>query len=387
MRRTAATAVLTAICALAAAVAAGPAEAGEYSCELNNVTLSPGDLVRSCNGGAYILYFQEDGNLVLRNSSGDALWSTGTEGKGVDRAVMQQDGNFVLYAGSDAKYATGTGGYTGASIRVQEDGNLVVYANGTAEWDRYSGLLGVFSENTRPQDGTNCEPAFVVQNFSGEGSIGIISAGHCDTKGKSAATVYGNQDFEIVPVDINKLNAPTVVGGKELRSANFFRAGWRDGDVFVSDNRDNTVNPKAIGAIGNQVCHYGGVSASACGNIIRDDYSPTYVQNSYGFYLLDIKCAPGDSGSAVLSADGTRAVGIVSGRRVRDGACVVSRLDKVYPGMSLYQPPALDAKYQLYFLDHGKWYAIGQPEASRDKCLAVATKGGYKNVDIRCVAV
>jgi hypothetical protein len=40
---------------------------------------------------------QTDGNLVLRNRAGTALWSTGTGGKGRSDLVMQDDGNLVLY--------------------------------------------------------------------------------------------------------------------------------------------------------------------------------------------------------------------------------------------------------------------------------------------------
>ncbi len=49
---------------------------------------------------------------------------------------MQGDGNFVLYdANGAAVWASGTYGNDGARLTVQDDGNLVVYAaNGAPLW-------------------------------------------------------------------------------------------------------------------------------------------------------------------------------------------------------------------------------------------------------------
>lgn len=50
-------------------------------------------------------------------------------------AVMQGDGNFVVYGPTGATWATGTVGQAGAYVRIQDDGNLVVYnASGGAPW-------------------------------------------------------------------------------------------------------------------------------------------------------------------------------------------------------------------------------------------------------------
>lgn len=48
-------------------------------------------------GRAYRLANQHDGNLVLYDHSGTALWSSGTYGKGDSTLWMQEDGNLVLY--------------------------------------------------------------------------------------------------------------------------------------------------------------------------------------------------------------------------------------------------------------------------------------------------
>lgn len=51
-----------------------------------------------------------------------------TNGTGAVQAVMQDDGNFVVYdAGGQAEWSSMTGGYPGASLAIQNDGNVVVY--------------------------------------------------------------------------------------------------------------------------------------------------------------------------------------------------------------------------------------------------------------------
>jgi hypothetical protein len=78
------------------------------------------------------LILQGDGNLVLyRTMFGLPLFASGTDGRPVNRAVMQADGNFVLYAADGTAYwDTGTWAHPGSRIVLQDDGNLVVYSPG-----------------------------------------------------------------------------------------------------------------------------------------------------------------------------------------------------------------------------------------------------------------
>ncbi|WP_230958367.1 curculin (mannose-binding) lectin [Burkholderia cepacia] len=88
--------------------------------------------------GQYFFILQADGNLVLYKN-GAAIWNTGTAGKGVTSAWMQNDGNFVLYndAGTPI-WKTNTGGNGNALFAFQPDGNLVIYVQ-TPSWDRLAG--------------------------------------------------------------------------------------------------------------------------------------------------------------------------------------------------------------------------------------------------------
>jgi hypothetical protein len=99
-------------------------------------TLSFGQSIKSCDG-RFTLIMQTDGNLVLY-FNGVALWATDTNGCG-DHAVMQGDGNFVVYAASNAPcWSSNTANNPGAFLTLQNDGNLVIY-NGPAIWSSNTG--------------------------------------------------------------------------------------------------------------------------------------------------------------------------------------------------------------------------------------------------------
>ncbi|NMO04792.1 LysM peptidoglycan-binding domain-containing protein [Gordonia sp. TBRC 11910] len=95
--------------------------------------LGTGQSLTSTND-AYQLILQDDGNLVLIDQ-GNPVWSTKTNGSGVVRATLQEDGNFVLYNGADEGiWSTKTDGNTGVRLVLQNDRNVVVYAGDAALW-------------------------------------------------------------------------------------------------------------------------------------------------------------------------------------------------------------------------------------------------------------
>jgi hypothetical protein len=93
-----------------------------------------GQSLTSCDG-RFKLSLQLDGNLVLYQG-GSALWASNTSGSTGFAAVMQSDGNFVLYDMSGhALWAAGTYNHGGSRLALQNDGNLVVYPpSGGALW-------------------------------------------------------------------------------------------------------------------------------------------------------------------------------------------------------------------------------------------------------------
>ena len=75
------------------------------------------------------LTLQPDGNLVLRNAAGTALWHTHTAGTGAHNSlVLQTDGNLVLYSAAGKALWTTHTAKTGDRhyLVLQADGNLVL---------------------------------------------------------------------------------------------------------------------------------------------------------------------------------------------------------------------------------------------------------------------
>jgi hypothetical protein len=93
----------------------------------------PGQALQTANR-QYAAVLQSDGNFVVYKGA-QALWSSQSYGKSVAFGAMQADGNFVLYSPSGAPvwYTRTAGG--GSSLVMQSDGNLVIYgANGGPTW-------------------------------------------------------------------------------------------------------------------------------------------------------------------------------------------------------------------------------------------------------------
>lgn len=96
-------------------------------------TLTAGQRITSNNGNQAVM--QGDGNFVVY-SAGRALWNSGTSIPG-SRMSMQTDGNAVVYSPSGAPlWNSGTPGNTGSRMVMQDDGNLVIYrTNGSPAWN------------------------------------------------------------------------------------------------------------------------------------------------------------------------------------------------------------------------------------------------------------
>lgn len=112
----------------------GPSAHGDTM--LAGEVLQGDESITSLNG-RYTFTYQADGNVVLyRNADHRALWASNTPRTTLGVAIMQTDGNFVVYNRQrTALFASHTSKNAGTILRVQNDGNVVAYApNGRALW-------------------------------------------------------------------------------------------------------------------------------------------------------------------------------------------------------------------------------------------------------------
>jgi hypothetical protein len=100
-------------------------------------TLRAGQFLRSGDGRVTAI-LQRDGNFVVYAGGGRPLWATRTRGAASGNAlVMQPDGNLVLYSseGHPLWWTATAGKGSGSSLVVQKDGNLVLYqGSGQVAW-------------------------------------------------------------------------------------------------------------------------------------------------------------------------------------------------------------------------------------------------------------
>ena len=104
------------------------------NCLNPNEQLNIDGFLTSTNG-MFRLLMQRDGNLVLyRMVDQQPIWQSGTAGLPSQCALMQTDGNFVVYGPNGALWQSGTAGRAGAGLLMQDDGNLVIYYGQSPVW-------------------------------------------------------------------------------------------------------------------------------------------------------------------------------------------------------------------------------------------------------------
>ena len=128
--------------------------------------------------GQYEMVLQSDSNIVVyRISNGlNAIWSSGTVGRGGVVLVLQNDGNIVLYTyGGTAIWATGTQSSHALSLAMQDDGNLVAYDGARPRWATGTDVAGQVVAIARSQIGYKTNPSnsdcnYFTWTFPGRGN-------------------------------------------------------------------------------------------------------------------------------------------------------------------------------------------------------------------------
>jgi len=107
-------------------------------------TLAPGGKLRKdeyllSRNGQYKAIMQGDGNFVVYKGN-SAEFNTHSSGNNGAEFVFQSDGNLVVYsAGHHAKWNSDTSGRSANRLVMQDDGNLVLYNDGTPRWSSKHG--------------------------------------------------------------------------------------------------------------------------------------------------------------------------------------------------------------------------------------------------------
>jgi hypothetical protein len=129
-------------------------------------SLQPGQALWSQNG-QYEAVMQGDGNFVVYGPYPHVVWASGTSTPG-STISMQTDGNLVIYAPSGTpQWASGTDPSSGDRLVMQDDGNLVLYSQGNLPlWSINGGKTG-FGEDTLPA-GASLQPGQALWSQNGQ---------------------------------------------------------------------------------------------------------------------------------------------------------------------------------------------------------------------------
>ncbi|NVJ60249.1 MAG: DUF5011 domain-containing protein [Gammaproteobacteria bacterium] len=178
------------------------------------------------SNGNYRLYFQTDGNLVLRDINGNAIWSSGTHNQGGDRFVFQSDGNLVIYAGNNPLWDSGTNGDNPDRLVLNNNGSLVLYRGNTVVWS-----VG----NPPPTGGDDGSTGGGDDGSTGGGDDGSTGGGDDGSTGGETPTTGLNR-FSTPEAALYSLNDKRPRGFPRVTDTNFNGNGhsvtW-DGRLFV----------------------------------------------------------------------------------------------------------------------------------------------------------
>lgn len=137
-----------------------------------------GDEPRVSANGVYRLHLQSDGNFVVYDHDGDALWSAATFNKNVEKVAFQEDGQLLAYAFGEGDRngptqwratnqngdgdPTGTFGLGGRHLIMQNDGRLVMRdINGELIWANTNSVID--TSNNRLESGQFLVPSSAAE--------------------------------------------------------------------------------------------------------------------------------------------------------------------------------------------------------------------------------
>ncbi len=155
------------------------------------------DSGKSIVAGGMKLAMQPDGNLVIYNPAGQAIWSSGTSGAANQgsRLIVQTDGNVVIYRPNGTPiWNAGTSDNAGEYVVFGSDGRLSLQTGSRANWltaDQTKSLTSIQAQqlNSNANSITVAGPGDAVAVSDANNTIKLTG---------SAATVVGGNGANIV---------------------------------------------------------------------------------------------------------------------------------------------------------------------------------------------
>ncbi|MEQ1877107.1 MAG: tectonin domain-containing protein [Bdellovibrionia bacterium] len=146
--------------------------------------LNPGEGLLSADGRNKLDYLA-NGNLVF-TVDGNLEWESATSGTQPGLALMQSDGNFVIYnAANNAIFATNTDS-VGSTLKIQNDNRLILYSSGgSIMW-----MNGTRWESLRQMPGRATDIA-----VGSTGIAWIIGQGAVNAEGDSSIWRFNGTDW------------------------------------------------------------------------------------------------------------------------------------------------------------------------------------------------
>ena len=130
--------------------------------------LAPRDKLYSANSEFYLTLLNDCNLHVIRTRDQKVIWASHTAGFGTPKfALMQSDGNFVLYThNKGAVWATSRFG-SGRDIIMQNDGNLVVYGKNNKPLWASNSLASVNPLNFTSQQNKSFSRIQMINRYNG----------------------------------------------------------------------------------------------------------------------------------------------------------------------------------------------------------------------------
>ena len=161
---------------------------------------------------SFFAVMQGDGNFVIyqRTLIGNvAVWSTGTSRTASDTLMLQGDGNLVLYGAGRPYWASFAFASSQLSVSLQDDGNLVVVSAGRPIWSWKTGAIA-------PPPPPPCP---TPSSSSSVGCEQVLNEGQQLTAGQYTVALQGDGNFVLYNGATTANNAVWSTGTNNARGA------------------------------------------------------------------------------------------------------------------------------------------------------------------------